>query len=239
MVSALDSYKLDSHGLDSRLDSGESSGGAESSWIFAPSFPASCPSTSAHYMRESIALRFQAKHQLRQILACKHTTHKPTSRKSTQQNLNRQNLNPRNLPHTITLGIGGNVGSERQILARFFHLLRFLTRLKSCALIYASPIYRNPPFGYTNQPHFYNATLHLATSLSLTQVFALVFYLERRFGRARKRAFKNAPRTLDIDIIFYDKVIIKRSYLTIPHREFHKRESILLPLCFESMYHKE
>ncbi|WP_407380241.1 2-amino-4-hydroxy-6-hydroxymethyldihydropteridine diphosphokinase [Helicobacter sp.] len=143
-------------------------------------------------------------------------------------------INPKHR-HIITLGIGANLGTRQEICKRFAHLLDSLTS-KDFTLLATSPILYNPPFGYTNQPYFYNATITLATSLSVVELFARVFYLERRFGRGRKRAFKNAPRTLDIDIIFYDKVIIKRAYLTIPHGEFHKRESILLPLSFETMY---
>ena len=199
-------------------------------WILAPSFPAHAPRTSPHYLKHSATLRYQA------LLALQRT--KPPHH--TQANTTHKLRKPQNLPpkhrHIITLGIGANLGTKQAICQRFAHLLGSLTRNKHCTLLATSPILHNPPFGYTNQPYFYNAIITLATSLSVVELFARVFYLERRFGRGRKRAFKNAPRTLDIDIIFYDKVIIKRAYLTIPHGEFHKRESILLPLSFETMY---
>lgn len=246
MVSAVYPHAILPESTESKIFTLDS---VDSGWIFAPGFPANLSSAHTRYVAESTKLRYISKRHTKrlfhQILACQNpASQTPHNRPcSPRQNLNPKYLiarnkarHPAHLPHIITLGIGGNMGSERQILARFSHLLRSLLRTKSCQLIYASPIYRNPPFGYLDQPHFYNATLTLRSSLSITQLFARVFYLERRFGRGRKRAFKNAPRTLDIDIIFYDKVIIKRAYLTIPHGEFHKRESILLPLSFETMY---
>ncbi|OBV28354.1 2-amino-4-hydroxy-6-hydroxymethyldihydropteridine diphosphokinase [Helicobacter sp. CLO-3] len=129
------------------------------------------------------------------------------------------------------LGIGANIGTKAQIKSRFFHLLRFFARHPRFSLIRTSPIYHNPPFGYANQPYFYNAIFALRASLSVIEAFALVFYLERKFGRARQRAHKNAPRTLDIDIIFYDQLILKRPYLTIPHPKYHERPSVLVPMA--------
>lgn len=194
-------------------------------WILAPSFPAHAPHTSPHYLKHSATLRYQA------LLALQRT--KPYHH--TQANTTHKLCKPQNLPpkhrHIITLGIGANLGTRQEICKRFAHLLDSLAS-KDFTLLATSPILHNPPFGYTNQPYFYNATITLATSLSVVELFARVFYLERRFGRGRKRAFKNAPRTLDIDIIFYDKVIIKRPYLTIPHHGFRTRDSVLLPLGF-------
>lgn len=132
--------------------------------------------------------------------------------------------------NVLVLGIGANIGDNAKILARFWHLLCFFALHSRIFSIATSPIYRNPPFGYLNQAHFYNAIIVLSTSLSLLQVYALVFYLERRFGRGRKREFKNAPRMLDIDIIFYNDLLVKRGYLDLPHKNYHKRLSVLVPM---------
>lgn len=200
--------------------------GSSMRWILAPSFPTHTPRTSPHYLKHSAALRYQA------LLALQQT--KPLPIHNAQANIVHKLCKPQNLPpkhrHIITLGIGANLGTKQAICQRFAHLLDSLTR--SCTLLATSPILYNPPFGYPNQPYFYNATITLGTDLNLIELFARVFYLERRFGRGRRRAFKNAPRTLDIDIIFYDKVIIKRPYLTIPHHGCRTRDSVLLPLGF-------
>lgn len=138
---------------------------------------------------------------------------------------------------SVVLGIGANIGTQDKILARFWHLLCFFASHSRIFGISTSPIYRNPPFGYANQAHFYNALITLSTSLSLLQIYALVFYAERKFGRVRKREFKNAPRTIDIDIIFYSDCIFRAKYLTLPHPSYHNRASVLIPmLC--SLYQR-
>lgn len=131
---------------------------------------------------------------------------------------------------SVVLGIGANIGTQDKILARFWHLLCFFASHSRIFGISTSPIYRNPPFGYANQAHFYNALIILSTSLSLLQIYALVFYAERKFGRVRKREFKNAPRTIDIDIIFYSDCIFRAKYLTLPHPSYHNRASVLIPM---------
>lgn len=131
---------------------------------------------------------------------------------------------------SVVLGIGANIGTQDKILARFWHLLCFFASHSRIFGISTSPIYRNPPFGYANQAHFYNALVTLSTSLSLLQIYALVFYAERKFGRVRKREFKNAPRMIDIDIIFYSDCIFRAKYLTLPHPSYHNRASVLIPM---------
>lgn len=132
----------------------------------------------------------------------------------------------------ILLGIGGNLGD---CIKRFNHLFEQIQRDSRFSILSTSPIYRNPPFGYKEQNDFYNATIELSTNLSLIQLFSMVFYWERRWGRARKREFKNAPRTLDIDILWFNQAKIKRPYLTIPHPYWQERESVLVPLSLQNI----
>lgn len=134
------------------------------------------------------------------------------------------------LANTATLGIGGNIGN---CLGRFEAFYRYLDGNKKVAILSSSPIYINPPFGFEAQNDFYNATITLGTSLSVVDFFGWVFYLERKFGRGRKRDFKNSPRTLDIDIIFFNDLILKRPYLKIPHPKWNQRESVLIPLFLQ------
>lgn len=130
----------------------------------------------------------------------------------------------------VRLGIGGN---QENSLACFWHVLNALSKNPRIRIVATSPIYHNPPFGFLQQPWFYNATITLRTCLSLRTFFALTSYLERRFGRARKRAFQNAPRTLDIDILFFGALLVNTPSLRIPHRQWANRESVLVPLLFE------
>lgn len=137
-----------------------------------------------------------------------------------------------NYRNKILLGIGGNLGD---CFKRFDGVFRQISKDSRFFILSTSPIYRNPAFGYTQQDDFYNATIELCTNLSLVELFSMVFYWERRWGRARKREFKNAPRTLDMDILWFNQAKIKRPYLTIPHPYWQERESVLVPLSFQNI----
>lgn len=128
------------------------------------------------------------------------------------------------------LGIGANIGN---IFKTYKNLFATLKNNKNLRIFSTSYIYKNKPFGYTKQPYFYNATIILSTNLCLRAFFALMFYIERKLGRERKRAFKNAPRKIDIDLIYFDKKIANFSHLSLPHRDFHNRESVIKPLSFQ------
>ncbi|WP_160659346.1 2-amino-4-hydroxy-6-hydroxymethyldihydropteridine diphosphokinase [Helicobacter saguini] len=130
----------------------------------------------------------------------------------------------------VILGIGSNMGNTFKI---FRNLFLSLKNNKLIKLFSTSHIYKNKAFGYTKQPDFYNATIILSTNLCLRNFYALMFYLERKLGRSRKRAFKNAPRKIDIDLIYFDKKRANLKHLSLPHKDFHNRESVLKPLSFQ------
>ncbi len=133
---------------------------------------------------------------------------------------------PKRFRHDVVIGVGGNIGDT---VRRFERLMVYLRRHRTLLRVVASsPIYRNPPFGYVQQPDFYNATLHLKTTMAPQRLLRFCMETERRFGR--KRSFKDAPRTLDLDILFYDTRVIKRDDLKIPHPQWHKRPSVTVPL---------
>ena len=127
--------------------------------------------------------------------------------------------------HCATLGIGGNVGDVRE---RFKKLYNFFQQSSLVDLVECSPILKNPPFGYLDQEDFYNAIIIIKTDLSPKKLLKYILYVEKRFKRIR--TFNNSPRTLDIDMIFYDKISINSRYLTLPHPHFRERESVLIPL---------
>jgi len=125
----------------------------------------------------------------------------------------------------VLISIGGNIGDVKNRFNKLFH--RF-ERDGNVRIIETSPILKNPPFGYIEQEYFFNGVILLETKLYPDDFLKRVLYLEKRFGR--ERTFPNAPRTLDIDIIFFDKFKIKSKKLVIPHRDWHNRESVLIPL---------
>ncbi len=125
------------------------------------------------------------------------------------------------------LGLGGNIANVPRRFAKVALLLASHPRIK---LIATAPILKNPPFGYLDQPYFFNSAMAVQTQLSPQELLRFVLRLERRFKRVR--TFKNAPRTLDIDIIFFGERIVQTKELTLPHPFWSKRESVIIPVRF-------
>jgi len=123
------------------------------------------------------------------------------------------------------LGIGGNIGDVKR---RFEHLFWYFQRSAFVHIVESAPLLKNPPFGYTEQDDFYNSLLLVETRLAPQALLRYVLRVERLFGR--KRSFQDAPRTLDIDIIFYENVKMETKALTLPHPGWTERVSVLIPL---------
>ena len=130
------------------------------------------------------------------------------------------------LRYEVTIGIGGNIGDVKR---RFEHLLVFFKRDKRVDLVQTSLILKNPPFGFMKQDDFFNSILVLKTNMQANCFLDYLMRVEKRFSR--KRTFANAPRTLDLDIIFFDNRIIQTDKLTVPHKDWFNRESVVIPLA--------
>jgi 2-amino-4-hydroxy-6-hydroxymethyldihydropteridine diphosphokinase len=129
--------------------------------------------------------------------------------------------------YRVVLGIGGNVGD---VVRRFEHLFLFFRRSSFIHIVQSAPILKNPPFGYTKQADFYNTVLEIETPLMPYVLLRYLLRVEKRFGR--KRSFQDAPRTLDIDILFYENRTINTERLTLPHPGWTQRDSVLIPLAY-------
>ena len=125
------------------------------------------------------------------------------------------------------LGIGGNVGD---VLRRFEHLFWYFKRSSLVNIVETAPVLKNPPFGYSEQDDFYNSLILVETMLTPKALLRYVLRVEKVFGR--KRLFKDGPRTLDIDIIFYENVKMNTKTLTLPHPGWMQRTSVLTPLSY-------
>lgn len=123
------------------------------------------------------------------------------------------------------VGIGGNIGDVKR---RFEHLFYEIKKDKRVQLIETSLILKNPPFGYEDQDDFFNSIIVLKTSMQPRTFLDYLMRLEKKF--ARTRSFSNAPRTLDLDIIFFDNRVIESKKLTVPHPSWSSRESVVIPL---------
>ncbi|AXH11590.1 2-amino-4-hydroxy-6-hydroxymethyldihydropteridine diphosphokinase [Halarcobacter bivalviorum] len=132
-----------------------------------------------------------------------------------------------NKKYIVTIGIGGNIGDTKKL---FDKLVLSLNKNHKFDLLMTSPLLLNPPFGYLEQKPFLNGIIKLSTNLSVNEFFKITQRLEKRFGR--KRSFQDAPRTLDIDIIFFDNKKISTKKLIIPHKDWANRESVIIPLNY-------
>lgn len=92
-----------------------------------------------------------------------------------------------------------------------------------------STIYETPPWGYTDQPAFLNMVIEAESSLTPR---ALLDYLkEKEKSLGRVESFRYGPRQIDLDILFYDDLVLDEEDLTIPHPRLHERAFVLVPLA--------
>jgi 2-amino-4-hydroxy-6-hydroxymethyldihydropteridine diphosphokinase len=125
---------------------------------------------------------------------------------------------------TVYLSLGTNIGQRRQ------NLEQAVAGLEEVLVITAvSPIYQTPPWGMTAQPDFFNLCLAGTTSLSPHDLLHFNQQLEKRLGR--EKTVRWGPRLIDIDILFYDDLILVDEELTIPHPQLGQRAFVLVPLA--------
>ena len=127
----------------------------------------------------------------------------------------------------VTIGLGGNIGNMKKT---FDKLLLCLKQDSRFTLLNTSPLLKNPPFGFLEQNDFLNGIITFKTNLCPNALLNAMQRYENKFGR--KRSFQDAPRTLDIDIIFFDDKKINTKKLIIPHKDWANRESVIIPLKY-------
>jgi GTP cyclohydrolase-4 len=125
---------------------------------------------------------------------------------------------------TAYLGLGSNLGERKENLRQALTLLSLKVNLEE-----VSSVYETEPVGYKEQPLFLNMVCRVATNLPPEELSHLAKNIETRMGRIP--SFPNAPRIIDIDILFYDNKIMETQNLTIPHPRLHDRAFVLIPLA--------
>ena len=120
--------------------------------------------------------------------------------------------------------IGGNVGHRLQHL----ETARKEISQHLGSISNTSAIYETEAWGINDQSDFLNQALIIETSLSPIECLHKIFSIENKMGRVR--TIKNAPRIIDIDILFYNQLILNTAELTIPHPEIQNRRFVLIPL---------
>jgi 2-amino-4-hydroxy-6-hydroxymethyldihydropteridine diphosphokinase len=104
-------------------------------------------------------------------------------------------------------------------------------RLASLGRITArSSLYSTAPVGFADQPRFLNAVVALETSLAPHKLLDALLNIEHEFGRDRTASIPNGPRTLDLDLLLYDDLVLSEIGLEIPHPRLAERAFVLVPL---------
>ncbi|MFC2061849.1 2-amino-4-hydroxy-6-hydroxymethyldihydropteridine diphosphokinase [Elusimicrobiota bacterium] len=124
----------------------------------------------------------------------------------------------------VVLSLGSNLGDRENNIKAAVKLLeeKFNTKLKK------SPVYETPPLYHTNSGYYYNCCVSFETDYEPEKIFKSVNSIEKELKRKRKEP--NAPRTIDIDIIFIGEKIIATDKLTVPHPGMQDRLFVLQPL---------
>ena len=124
------------------------------------------------------------------------------------------------------VALGANLGHPAATVRA---ALAALSGIPESVLIAASSLYRTAPVGLKHQPDFINAVAAVDTALAPLALLEALFAIEARFGRSR--SVKNAPRTLDLDLLLYGESRLDEARLTLPHPRMHERAFVLVPLA--------
>jgi 2-amino-4-hydroxy-6-hydroxymethyldihydropteridine diphosphokinase len=124
----------------------------------------------------------------------------------------------------VYLSLGSNVGDREA------HLRDALGRLGAIGRVVAlSSIYEAEPVEFTRQPWFLNCAVTFETAQSPLQLLATILRIEEEMGR--RRVQNKGPRSIDIDILIFEDIVMDSKELTIPHPAMHERRFVLEPLA--------
>lgn len=128
--------------------------------------------------------------------------------------------------HRAYIGLGSNMGDTRGYING---AIKKLDENRFCRVVRVSDLIVTKPYGVVEQDDFLNGALLLETLLEPEELLDLIHEIESEAGRERKIHW--GPRTLDLDILFYDDIVLDTTDLTIPHPEIAKRDFVLRPMA--------
>ncbi len=127
----------------------------------------------------------------------------------------------------VYLCLGSNMGDRFNLLQ---NTVSMFTLIKACSIIRTSAIYETEPWGNVKQGWFLNVVVEMKTTLTPEELLMKCQEIERFMGRERSKEVRWGERVIDIDIILYDKEVMNKDNLVIPHQYMHKRAFVLVPL---------
>ena len=127
----------------------------------------------------------------------------------------------------VFISLGSNVGDRLANIQQAVSLLSMTDKIK---IVKSSSFYETEPWGNKNQTWFVNAAVALDTELSPVELLKLCQSVEMQLGRNRVNQEKWSERTIDIDILMYDNLVMSNDILSIPHPYMHKRAFVLVPM---------
>ena len=128
--------------------------------------------------------------------------------------------------HDVYLSFGSNMGDKERYIRNG---LEELNQRDDCRIIKVSSLITTKPYGEVEQDDFLNGACHIKTLLTKGELFHALQQIEKNANRERKVHW--GPRTLDMDILFYDKEIYEDDQLIIPHVDLQNRLFVLEPMC--------
>ena len=129
--------------------------------------------------------------------------------------------------HIAFICVGSNLGNKLENCRRG---VAELSRGETSRLVDQSPVYRTEPVDYKDQDWFINYVVKMETVLEPLILLDQLKAIEHHAGRTRD-SVRFGPRFLDLDIIFYDEIVMDHPRLVIPHPRMHKRRFVLKPVC--------
>ncbi len=124
----------------------------------------------------------------------------------------------------IYIALGTNLGDRSANLRSAINSLA-----PDLRILRESTIYETPPWGYEDQPAFLNMVIEAETDLAPRTLLEFLKRKEEELGRVKN--FRNGPRLIDLDILFYDDLVLEEEKLSIPHPRLHERTFVLVPLA--------
>jgi 2-amino-4-hydroxy-6-hydroxymethyldihydropteridine diphosphokinase len=130
------------------------------------------------------------------------------------------------MEHMAYIGIGSNLGDK---LRHCEEAISEIIKIDHHKLLAQSSLFKTRPIGYTSQDWFVNGVIKIETDLGAPELFRTLKAIESKLGRTE--TFRWGPRTIDLDILFFDDMEIHTEELHIPHPQIQNRQFVLIPLA--------